>query len=201
MKRRGMEFFCDWWWDLRTCCKKGLHPNSSLSSFSSIKQLRSLHHSSRIFEHLWVWLGSLKSLWPRNDAQKTCSWLVGSLFSVWWTNPCYTLLPSMQKIPKIPFLSLRQYWWRNLNFGKLQMMPTLLRLYLEKLSDSHFHWVKCSVIYTIHLPNNGALASWKVPLPGGTLDVGWVFWGMEGVESRANSSPGKFCFFSFQRGL
>ena len=51
--------------------------------------------------------GPLRVFGQEQDAKKTCSWLVGSLFSVWWTNPCYTLPPSMQKNTEdpIPFLA------------------------------------------------------------------------------------------------
>ena len=74
------------------------------------------------------------------------------------------------------------------------MMPTLVWLYLEKLSDnSHFHRVKCSVI-------NPPSKQWRHFFPQGTrrrrhFGCGTVFWGMEGVESRANSNPVNFVVF------
>ncbi len=79
---------------------------------------------------------------------------------------------------------------------KLQMILTLVWLYLEKFSDnSHFHWVKCSVIYP---PSK----QWCHCFPEGTrrrrhFGCGTVFWGMDGVESRANSNPVTFVFFRF----
>ncbi len=75
--RVWIEFLDDWWWDLPSCCKRESIQIEVCLPFLPSNYEDFWHHSSRIFEHLWVWVLE-KSMAKKRRAENmflTC-WLI-----------------------------------------------------------------------------------------------------------------------------